>query len=160
MTVFCKELLITNAKSGSRRINVCCTIIPIIIALFTLVIAYTACRFITYEQRIILLVSTIYNTFIATAEYVTEATGHTLVGTDFTAVYVHIGLTEYEALDLHIQRGHEVLIHIHGTVAAPTVLTTTTAKDVTQDVTVVHSHMCLTCLEDTGIAIHYALIFC
>ena len=85
--------------------------------------------------------STIDAALVAGTEDVAEALQHSLCRAYLAAVDVDTGLAEDEALRLHVESSHEVLVHVHGAVAAPTVLASATAKDVAQDVAVEHVHL-------------------
>ena len=89
----------------------------------------------------LLACGTIDAALVAGTEDVAEALQHSLRRAYLAAVDVDTGLAEDEALRLHVESSHKVLVHVHGAVAAPTVLASATAKDVAQDVAVEHVHL-------------------
>ena len=107
---------------------------------------------------ILRLVGTIYETDIATAKDVAIALGHTFVGTHLAAIDVDLGLTEDVAFAeqaVSSQGCHHLLVHIQGTVTAPAVLTSATAKDVALHMSVIHLNLRLTWSEDAHVAAFY-----
>ena len=120
----------------------------------TTVIANT--DFLANVQLVIIHIGTIHRTFVATAKDVTVALQHTFVGTNLAAMDVDTSLTEDIALTeqaIRFQRLHHILIHIHGTIATPAVLTTTATEDVAQYLTTVHGNLRCASPEYSGITV-------
>ena len=136
------------------RIYIICAVPSVIITLISLIIAFTVVRFLTDTQcTTCVFVGAIYRTFIASTEDVTIAVCHAFGSSYLTTMDVHMGLSEDEALTLHVERSNKSRIHIHRTITAPAILTATTTEDVAFHLSVKHIDVCCTCFEDVSILI-------
>ena len=121
----------------------------IVIAFFVFVIS---CSILCTNLQCAKFVSigTIYRTFIAATEDVTIAVCHAFSSSYLTTMNVDVGLSEDEALTLHVERSNKSRIHIHSTITAPAVLTATTSEDVTFHETAKHVDVGSSSPENAG----------